>query len=80
MSETLTRDAILEVDGLTMRFGGLLAVDSVGFAARRGDITALVRGPLSGGLLLLALVVLTLPLWRAQVARLRRGLGKDAEG
>ena len=46
----------------------------------RGDITALVRGPLSGGLLLLAVVVLTLPLWRAQVARLRRGLGKDAEG
>jgi branched-chain amino acid transport system ATP-binding protein len=48
MSETLQRDAILEVDGLTMRFGGLLAVDGVGFAARRGDITALI-GPNGAG-------------------------------
>ncbi len=45
----------------------------------RGDITALVRGPLSGGLLLLALIMLTLPLWRTQVGRLRRSLGKDVE-
>jgi branched-chain amino acid transport system ATP-binding protein len=39
---------ILEVDGLTMRFGGLLAVDEVSFTARRGDITALI-GPNGAG-------------------------------
>ncbi|HEV7267259.1 MAG TPA: ATP-binding cassette domain-containing protein [Falsiroseomonas sp.] len=44
------RDAapILEVDALTMRFGGLLAVDAVSFTARRGDITALI-GPNGAG-------------------------------
>jgi len=41
-------DAILDVEGLTMRFGGLLAVDDVGFTARRGDITALI-GPNGAG-------------------------------
>jgi branched-chain amino acid transport system ATP-binding protein len=41
-------DPILEVDGLTMRFGGLLAVDGVTFTARRGDITALI-GPNGAG-------------------------------
>jgi branched-chain amino acid transport system ATP-binding protein len=41
-------DPILEVDGLTMRFGGLLAVDSVSFTARRGAITALI-GPNGAG-------------------------------
>jgi branched-chain amino acid transport system ATP-binding protein len=41
-------DPILEVDGLTMRFGGLLAVDSVSFTARRGHITALI-GPNGAG-------------------------------
>ena len=39
---------ILEVDGLTMRFGGLTAVDSLSFAAFRGDITALI-GPNGAG-------------------------------
>ncbi len=39
---------ILEVDGLTMRFGGLLAVDRVTFAAARGAITALI-GPNGAG-------------------------------
>ncbi|GAA0589080.1 hypothetical protein GCM10009416_29550 [Craurococcus roseus] len=39
---------ILEVAGLTMRFGGLVAVDSVSFDARRGDITALI-GPNGAG-------------------------------
>jgi branched-chain amino acid transport system ATP-binding protein len=48
MSATLQRDAILEVDALAMRFGGLLAVDGVGFTARRGDITALI-GPNGAG-------------------------------
>ncbi len=39
---------LLEVDGLTMRFGGLVAVDRVTFAARRGHITALI-GPNGAG-------------------------------
>ena len=40
--------AILTVDGLTMRFGGLTAVDCASFTARRGDITALI-GPNGAG-------------------------------
>jgi branched-chain amino acid transport system ATP-binding protein len=39
---------ILEVDRLTMRFGGLLAVDAVSFTAMRGDITAII-GPNGAG-------------------------------
>jgi branched-chain amino acid transport system ATP-binding protein len=39
---------ILSVEGLTMRFGGLLAVDAVSFAAQRGAITALI-GPNGAG-------------------------------
>ncbi len=42
------RDMILEVAGLTMRFGGLVAVDGVSFGAMRGDITALI-GPNGAG-------------------------------
>jgi branched-chain amino acid transport system ATP-binding protein len=45
MSDT---NAILTVEGLTMRFGGLVAVDNVSFVARRGDITALI-GPNGAG-------------------------------
>jgi branched-chain amino acid transport system ATP-binding protein len=41
-------DPILAVEHLTMRFGGLLAVDDVSFTARRGDITALI-GPNGAG-------------------------------
>ena len=41
-------DMILEVAGLTMRFGGLTAVDSVSFVAERGEITALI-GPNGAG-------------------------------
>jgi branched-chain amino acid transport system ATP-binding protein len=40
--------AILTVDRLSMRFGGLLAVDDVSFAAQRGAITALI-GPNGAG-------------------------------
>jgi branched-chain amino acid transport system ATP-binding protein len=41
-------DAILTVEHLTMRFGGLLAVNDLSFEARRGDITAVI-GPNGAG-------------------------------
>jgi branched-chain amino acid transport system ATP-binding protein len=41
-------DPILAVAHLTMRFGGLVAVDDVSFSVRRGDITALI-GPNGAG-------------------------------
>ncbi|GAB6845228.1 branched-chain amino acid transport system ATP-binding protein [Methylorubrum rhodinum] len=41
-------DAVLTVDHLTMRFGGLTAVDDLSFRARRSDITALI-GPNGAG-------------------------------
>jgi branched-chain amino acid transport system ATP-binding protein len=41
-------DPILELMHLTMRFGGLVAVDDLHFTARRGDITALI-GPNGAG-------------------------------
>ena len=40
--------AILEVEGLEMRFGGLTAVRNLSFRARRGEITALI-GPNGAG-------------------------------
>ena len=39
---------ILQVEHLSMRFGGLIAVDDLSFVARRGDITALI-GPNGAG-------------------------------
>jgi branched-chain amino acid transport system ATP-binding protein len=42
------RDAILTVQHVSMRFGGLVAVDDLSFSARRGDITALI-GPNGAG-------------------------------
>ncbi len=41
-------DDILQVEHLTMRFGGLVAVGDVTFSARRGEITALI-GPNGAG-------------------------------
>ncbi|WP_375457510.1 ABC transporter ATP-binding protein, partial [uncultured Methylobacterium sp.] len=41
-------DAVLTVDHLTMRFGGLTAVGDLSFRAHRGDITALI-GPNGAG-------------------------------
>ena len=41
-------DPILEVEHLSMRFGGLLAVADLSFTARRGEITALI-GPNGAG-------------------------------
>lgn len=39
---------LLQVDHLTMRFGGLVAVDDLSFTAREGEITALI-GPNGAG-------------------------------
>ncbi|MGE3646308.1 MAG: ABC transporter ATP-binding protein [Beijerinckiaceae bacterium] len=41
-------DPLLHVEHLTMRFGGLLAIDDLSFTAGRGDITALI-GPNGAG-------------------------------
>jgi branched-chain amino acid transport system ATP-binding protein len=41
-------DKILTVEHLSMRFGGLVAVNDLGFHARRGEITALI-GPNGAG-------------------------------
>jgi branched-chain amino acid transport system ATP-binding protein len=46
MSDPMTE--LLRVDHLTMRFGGLTAVNDLSFAAGRGDITALI-GPNGAG-------------------------------
>ena len=43
-----TRDVLLRVDHLSMRFGGLVAVNDLSFEAFRGDITALI-GPNGAG-------------------------------
>ena len=39
---------VLRVEHLTMRFGGLVAVEDLGFEVRRGTITALI-GPNGAG-------------------------------
>ena len=41
-------DPILAVEHLSMRFGGLVAIDDLSFSARHGDITALI-GPNGAG-------------------------------
>ncbi len=41
-------EPVLTVEHLSMRFGGLLAVDDLSFSARRGDITAII-GPNGAG-------------------------------
>jgi putative tricarboxylic transport membrane protein len=45
----------------------------------RGDITILFRGWLSCGLLLAAVVILTLPLWKLRAIQRRGELGRDVE-
>jgi branched-chain amino acid transport system ATP-binding protein len=44
----MTPAAILSVDGITMRFGGLLAVNDLSFVARANEITAVI-GPNGAG-------------------------------
>ena len=41
-------DTLLQVERLTMRFGGLVAIENLSFSARQGDITALI-GPNGAG-------------------------------
>ena len=42
------KSPVLRVEHLTMRFGGLVAVDDLSFSASRGHITALI-GPNGAG-------------------------------
>jgi len=44
----MSGDTLLEVAGLTMRFGGLVAVDELSFEAKAGGITAII-GPNGAG-------------------------------
>ena len=48
MNRWLTDPILIRVEHLSMRFGGLVAVDDLSFAAGRGDITALI-GPNGAG-------------------------------
>ena len=45
---TMKKDPILSVEHLSMRFGGLMAINDFSFEAYRGDITALI-GPNGAG-------------------------------
>lgn len=47
-TENMSKDAILKVEHLSMKFGGLMAINDLSFEAKRGDITALI-GPNGAG-------------------------------
>jgi branched-chain amino acid transport system ATP-binding protein len=47
-ASTSMNDAILQVDHLSMKFGGLVAIGDLSFTAKRGEITALI-GPNGAG-------------------------------
>ncbi|WP_413710089.1 ABC transporter ATP-binding protein [Rhizobium sp. Rhizsp82] len=46
--ETMSNDSLLKVEHLSMKFGGLMAINDLSFEAKRGDITALI-GPNGAG-------------------------------
>lgn len=48
MTTNATNSDILAVDHLSMRFGGIVAINDLSFTAKRGDITALI-GPNGAG-------------------------------
>lgn len=48
VTSTMNNDAILKVEHLSMRFGGLMAINDLSFDVRRGEITALI-GPNGAG-------------------------------
>lgn len=48
VTTTMNNDAILKVEHLSMRFGGLMAINDLSFDVRRGEITALI-GPNGAG-------------------------------
>src|SRR5690606_32055759 len=41
-TNSMNNDTILKVDHLSMKFGGLMAINDFSFEARRGEITALI--------------------------------------
>lgn len=47
-TSVMTNDTILKVEHLSMKFGGLMAINDLSFEAKRGDITALI-GPNGAG-------------------------------
>ncbi|WP_137136240.1 ABC transporter ATP-binding protein [Rhizobium sp. FKY42] len=47
-TQTMNQDTILNVEHLSMRFGGLMAINDLSFQVKRGDITALI-GPNGAG-------------------------------
>ena len=44
----MTKETILKVEHLSMKFGGLMAINDFSFEAKRGEITALI-GPNGAG-------------------------------
>ena len=48
VENTMSNDTLLKVEHLSMKFGGLMAINDFSFEAKRGDITALI-GPNGAG-------------------------------
>ncbi|MBP2444396.1 ABC transporter ATP-binding protein [Rhizobium leguminosarum] len=48
VTNTMSSDTLLKVEHLSMKFGGLMAINDFSFEAKRGDITALI-GPNGAG-------------------------------
>jgi branched-chain amino acid transport system permease protein len=67
---------ILEVDGATKRFGGLVAVDGVGFSVEAGEVVGLIGPNGAGKSTMFNLVTCTLPMTAGRV----RFLGRDVTG